>query len=109
MEHFNEWMKKERKARNLTLDQVAKKLRTHKGYVSGIENAKVNPPSPRICRRIAALFNMHPGQVLAMAMIDKAPLEIRGPLRAHLYLHPVKWENFDGDKAPAAAPQKAVV
>ena len=76
---FGHKIKALRFARRLTLEQVAKRIGSHKGYVSGIENDKVNPPSPKIIRRIAKLFNEPYEVLLAQAELQKihrdVPLE----------------------------------
>jgi transcriptional regulator with XRE-family HTH domain len=45
--HFGDLVRKMRKEKSLTLEAVAKKVGSHKGYVSGIENDRVNPPLVR--------------------------------------------------------------
>lgn len=74
-----------RKAKGLTLEQLARKIKSHKGYVSGIENGKVNPPSPKVVKRIAAVFGEDPKPLLKMAWADKAPLDIREEVCAALF------------------------
>lgn len=56
---------------------VAKKLSTQKGYLSGIENGKVNPPSAKLVKRIAALYRQDERMLLRLAWADKAPSLIR--------------------------------
>jgi len=61
----------------MTLDQVAKKIGTHKGYLCGIESGKVAPPSMKFIPKIAKLFD-HPVETLALvAYVEKAPKIIR--------------------------------
>ena len=66
-----------RKARGLTLEQVAKRIESHKGYVSGIENGKVNPPAPTITCRLAGMFGLDPEDLLELAWAEKAPKRIK--------------------------------
>jgi transcriptional regulator with XRE-family HTH domain len=70
-------MKRLRKEKGMTLEQVAKKIGSHKGYVSGIENDKVNPPSVKIIRKFAKLFVQDERQLVRTAWADKAPALIR--------------------------------
>ena len=56
MSEFGDLVKKLRKEREMTLEAVAKKIGSHKGYVSGIENGKVNPPSVKVIRKFSRLF-----------------------------------------------------
>ena len=61
----------------MTLDQVAKKIGSHKGYVSGIENGKVNPPSVKFIRKFARLFASDEKEMVRIAWLDKAPKLIK--------------------------------
>lgn len=66
----------------LTLQQLADKIGTEKGYCSGVENRKVNPPSPKIVKRMAKLFGIDPVELLVYSFIEKAPKEIRDIIRS---------------------------
>lgn len=77
MSHFGSLVKKLRKEKSLTLEAVAKKIGSHKGYVSGIENDKANPPSVKIILKYAKLFGQDPKMLVRLAWVDKAPAIIR--------------------------------
>lgn len=77
MSNFGDLLKRLRKEQGLTLEAVAKKIGSHKGYVSGIENDKVNPPSVKIIRKIAKLFRQDEKMLVRIAWADKAPALIR--------------------------------
>lgn len=77
MSAFGDLMKRLRKERALTLEAVAKKIGSHKGYVSGIENGKVNPPSVKITRKFAKLFDQEERLLVLMGWADKAPRLVR--------------------------------
>ena len=77
MSNFGDLVKRLRKEKGLTLEAVAKKIGSHKGYVSGIENGKVNPPSVKIIRKFAKLFTQDERTLVRMAWADKAPALIR--------------------------------
>ena len=77
MSNFGDLVKKLRKEKGLTLESVAKKIGSHKGYVSGIENHKVNPPSVKIIRKFAKLFSQDERTLVRIAWADKAPAIIR--------------------------------
>ena len=81
MSNFGDLVKKLRKDKGLTLEAVAKKIGSHKGYVSGIENGKVNPPSVKIIRKFAKLFTQDERTLVRMAWADKAPALIRDEAR----------------------------
>jgi transcriptional regulator with XRE-family HTH domain len=59
------------------LEAVAKKIGSHKGYVSGIENDKVNPPSIKIIKKFAKLFGQDARTLARIAWVDKAPEILR--------------------------------
>lgn len=77
MSHFGDRVKKLRKEKNLTLEQVARKIGSHKGYVSGIENDKVNPPSVKMIKKFAKLFGQDVRMLVRLAWVDKAPSILR--------------------------------
>src|SRR5262245_13708816 len=77
MSRFGDLVKRLRKDRSMTLEQVARKIQSHKGYVSGIENGKVNPPSVKFIRKFARIFQYDEQQMVRMAYVDKAPKIIK--------------------------------
>lgn len=82
MTQFSVSMKELRAATGMTLDQVAKKIKSHKGYVSGIENGKVNPPSLKFLKRFAVLYGTDFEALVLQAYIDKAPEIIKAKVVA---------------------------
>jgi HTH-type transcriptional regulator, competence development regulator len=81
---FGERMKELRRDRKLTLEAVALKVGTHKGYISGIENSKVSPPSVKLIRKLAKLYGQDEKALVRMAWVDKAPEMIRDEAREFL-------------------------
>ena len=77
---FGDLIRNARKAKGMTLEQVAKKIGSHKGYISGIENGMVNPPSPKIAKQFAKLFGLNVKELIFIAWTQKAPQEIRNEL-----------------------------
>jgi len=77
MSMFGELIRRLRKEKRLTLEQVARKVGTHKGYVSGIETGKVRPPSVKLIRKLAKVFGQDDKTLVRMAWVDKAPSLIR--------------------------------
>ena len=73
MSHFGDLVRKLREERGLTQEAVARKIGSHKGYVSGIENDKVNPPSVKIIKRYAKLLGQDARALARLAWVDKAP------------------------------------
>jgi len=82
--HFGDLVKKLRKEHGLTLETVAKKIRSHKGYVSGIENDTVNPPSVKFIKKFAKLFGQDARALARLAWVDKAPEILREDAEAFL-------------------------
>lgn len=93
LSHFGALVKKLRKENNLTLEAVAKRIGSHKGYVSGIENDKVNPPSVKVIVKYAKLFGQDPKTLVRLAWVDKAPAIIREDAESFL-----QWSQ-EGDMA----------
>lgn len=84
MSDFGDLVKRLRKGRGMTLEQVARKIGSHKGYVSGIENGKVNPPSVKFIRKFARIFDHDEREMVRIAYLDKAPKAIREEIRGLL-------------------------
>ncbi len=87
MSNFGDLVKRLRKEKGMTLEQVARKIGSHKGYVSGIENDKVNPPSVKIIRKFARLFSQDERTLVRIAWADKAPPIIREEAQRFMALY----------------------
>lgn len=81
MKDFASVVKEARRFKGLTLQQVASKVGTHKGYISGIEHHKVNPPSAKLVRKMAKLLDLDVLELLILAVVEKAPKEVREIMR----------------------------
>jgi transcriptional regulator with XRE-family HTH domain len=81
MRDFASVVKEARRFKGLTLQAVASKVDSHKGYISGIEHRKVNPPSPKIVRKLAKLLDLDLKELLILAAVEKAPKEVREIMR----------------------------
>jgi len=77
MKRFGEMVKDARLAKRLYLEQLAAATGTHKGYLSGIENGKVRPPSVKILRPLSKVLGIPLRTLLLHAWVEKAPAEIR--------------------------------
>jgi len=73
-----------RKANGMTLDMLSAKSGMSKGYLSGIENGKVNPPVDRLVRKLARIFGQDEIGFLKLAYIDKLPVELQSFFRERL-------------------------
>ena len=86
---YGEMVRRLRGEKNLTLSQVAKASGIEKGYLSGIENGKVNPPSPPVVRALSHVLGAGTAggraltiRMLALAWAQKAPQEIQSAMIA---------------------------
>ncbi len=81
MKDFASTLREARTQGGLTLEALARKAGTEKGYLSGIERRKVNPPSPRITKKLARTLGLDVQVLLVHAFVERAPLEIREIMR----------------------------
>jgi len=77
---FGDLVKERRHTALMTLDQVAARLKTHKGYVSGFETGAVNPPRPYMIKKLAKLFNIPEIELQVLAHACKAPVAFRNAM-----------------------------
>lgn len=59
-----------------TLETVAKAAGTHKGYISGIEHGKVNPPSAKSIGLLCEVLSLNKKVMVTKGWVEKAPLSI---------------------------------
>lgn len=64
------------KQSGLTLHQIGRKIGSHKGYISGIQNGKVAPPSAKMTRRLAKILGLNGDRLVALALIEKRPRKL---------------------------------
>jgi transcriptional regulator with XRE-family HTH domain len=74
---FGEIVRAKRRATGLTLEGLAKKIDSHKGYISGIENGKVKPPSWKVVRKLCTVLDLNYESMLFLGWAQKAPKDIR--------------------------------
>lgn len=74
---FSRVVHSRRLEKGLTLKYVADRCDTHKGYVSGIEHRKVNPPSPKIVKKLAKVLGLDYIELLVLAEIEKVAEGVR--------------------------------
>lgn len=84
MPTFGSYIKDLRSLKGWTLQTLAEKCGTHKGYASGWETGSVNPPSPKIVKKLAAVLGVKELPLLLMAYAEKAPKEIKDYVKAKL-------------------------
>ena len=80
MERFGEVIRSARKKLGLSLETVARRIHSHKGYISGMETGKVNPGTPKVVKRLASTLKLNPEDLILRSYVEKAPREIRDRL-----------------------------
>ena len=81
---FGAVIRARRKQHGLTLEQVAKRSGTHKGYISGIESGKVSPPTWRMTQKFAKVLDLDALDLIELGWSEKAPSPIRDRVRERL-------------------------
>jgi transcriptional regulator with XRE-family HTH domain len=77
MKKFGEIVRETITEKKLTLAHVAKGMSSHKGYVSGICTRTLNPPSPRMIRKLCEILDLDYDHMLALAVFEKLPKGLR--------------------------------
>lgn len=85
MQSFGKFLRDLRVSKELSLTELARKAGVEKGYLSGVENEKVNPPSARVVRMLAKVLKHDTKDLLLRACIEKAPKEIQQDLVRALF------------------------
>ena len=85
MQRFGTILRRARLARGWTLDDVARRVRSHKGYISGMENRNVNPPSAALVLKLAQLYELDGTELLLHAIAEKAPTQVRAELNRRVF------------------------
>jgi transcriptional regulator with XRE-family HTH domain len=70
---FGMIVKNLRAEKKLTLEDLGKLVKKSKGYLSGIENQKVRPPTPKIVASLAASLGFDANILAQVAYVEKAP------------------------------------
>jgi transcriptional regulator with XRE-family HTH domain len=81
---FGEFLKARRQMCELTLEELAQKIGSHKGYLSGIETGAVAPPSPKVIKLLAEALKTDATTLLLMGYAEKAPKEIKAFVKSKL-------------------------
>lgn len=85
MQRFGTILRRARLGRGWTLDDVARRVRSHKGYISGMENRNVNPPSAGLVLKLAQLYGLDGTDLLLHAISEKAPKQVRAELNRRVF------------------------
>jgi transcriptional regulator with XRE-family HTH domain len=74
---FGKRLRELRKGKGMTLEALASRIGSSKGYLSGIENEKVNPPTEKFVRKLARIFGQDEVAFLKLAYLDKIPRSLQ--------------------------------
>jgi transcriptional regulator with XRE-family HTH domain len=74
---FGQVLHEIRKHRGMTLERLAERSGTCKGYLSGIENGKCNPPFAKMTILLCKVLEMSPDGLLLLSEVAKAPIEVQ--------------------------------
>lgn len=85
MKSYGSVVRHARQSRGWTLEELAKRAHTNKGYISGIETRAVNPPASKMSTRLAKALGLDFRDLLRCAWAEKAPEPIRMELMNLLY------------------------
>lgn len=102
MGSFGTLVKQLRKEKGHVLEYVAKKIGSHKGYLSGIENGKVNPPSARFVRKLSRILEYDEKELLKMAYLEKVPAAVREEFEEALHAYSQQGDKGDTELLPSA-------
>lgn len=102
-------LRSERVSRGWTLEQLARRLRVTKGYLSRLEGGKARPAAEMI-ERLAKIWQIDPNPILILA--GYLPADVREILRGHPIEAPTVLRESFGEKAynnrPSAEPAMTV-
>lgn len=70
--------------KGLTVTKMARRCRTHKGYISSINSGQVSPPAASMTRRIARALDLDPLDLIELGWAEKAPRDIRERVQQRL-------------------------
>jgi len=73
MKTFGERVREARKAKGYSLDQVSKAMRSHKGYICGIETGGTSAPSPKMLPALCRKLELSLEEMAALAYWEKRP------------------------------------
>jgi ribosome-binding protein aMBF1 (putative translation factor) len=85
MREYGEVVARARGAKGLSQNELARKVGTRKGYIAGIENGLVNPPSVAFSNKLAKVLGLDPLDLLRRATVQKAPKVLRAELACLLF------------------------
>ena len=77
MKTFGELIREARHAKQYSMSALAQITQTFKGYICGIETGKLNPPSPKMVRRLSRALDLDVNDMLVRSVFEKLPKGLR--------------------------------
>lgn len=71
MNRFGEFLKRKRKEADLTQEDLARALKVSNTYIHQLETGKIDAPTERRCRQLAAVLNAAPADIWALAKQER--------------------------------------
>ena len=71
MNRFGEYLKRKRKEADLTQEDLARALKVSNTYIHQLETGKIDAPTERRCRQLAAVLNAVPTDLWALAQQER--------------------------------------
>jgi len=77
MTKYGELVRESRTRLGMTQEQLARRSRVRRNYLSGIELGSVAPPSPRVSRKLERALKLNENRLVALSHAEKAPKQIK--------------------------------
>lgn len=71
MSQFGEYLKQRRKSANLTQEDLARALKVSNTYIHQLETGKIDAPTSRRCRQLAAVLKVPPQELDTIAKQER--------------------------------------
>ena len=71
MSRFGDDLKQKRKEAGLTQEDLARSLKVSNTYIHQLETGKIDAPTERRCRQLAAALGLPPGAILSQARLER--------------------------------------
>lgn len=73
MRSFGQILREAITTKKLTLRDVARSAGTHKGYISGMCNGNIAPPSAKLIKKLCEKLDLNYYDMLARSLVEKMP------------------------------------
>lgn len=81
MKRFREMIAEAMLLKGLKVETLARRIGTHKGYISGMRKGTVSPPSAKYVKRLARVLGLDYTGLLVAAEVDKIHPDVQDLVR----------------------------